>query len=121
MVKKSFEGSIRAKNIFKIFLEKERIIGYYIALITQDQCELLNITVIKNNQNLGIGNFILNHLISFCKAHNVANMFLEVRTSNFTAIKLYKKNGFNELGIRNNYYKTLNGREDGLLMGYTVE
>ena len=119
--KKSFEESIRAKNMFKIFLEKERIIGYYIALITQDQCELLNITVIKNNQNLGIGNFILNHLISFCKAHNVANMFLEVRTSNFTAIKLYKKNGFNELGIRNNYYKTLNGREDGLLMGYTVE
>ena len=48
-------------------------------------------------------------------------MFLEVRASNFTAIKLYEKNGFNELGIRDNYYKTLHGREDGLLMGCTFD
>jgi len=119
--KKSFEGSIRAKNLFKVFLEKEKIIGYYIALIAQDQCELLNITVIKNNQNLGIGNFFLKHLISFCKAYKVANMFLEVRVSNIAAIRLYEKNGFNELGVRDNYYKTLQGKEDGLLMGYTFD
>ena len=119
--KKSFEKAIKAKNTFKVFLEKERIIGYYIALIAQDQCELFNITVKKNNQNLGVGNFILKHLISFCKSHKVVNMFLEVRASNFTAIKLYEKNGFNELGIRDNYYKTLHGREDGLLMGCTFD
>ena len=121
MVKKSVEGSIRAKNLFKVFLEKEKIIGYYIALIAQDQCELLNITVIKNNQNLGMGNFFLKHLISFCKAYKVANMFLEVRVSNIAAIRLYEKNGFNELGVRDNYYNTLQGKEDGLLMGYTFD
>ena len=119
--KKSFEGSIRAKNIFKVFLEKEKIIGYYIALIVQDQCELLNITVIKNNQNLGVGNFFLKHLIYFCKACKIANIFLEVRVSNFSAIRLYEKNGFNELGTRDNYYKTPQGKEDGLLMGYTFD
>ena len=119
--KKSFEGSIKAKNIFKVFLAKEKIIGYYIALIAQDQCELINITVIKRNQNLGMGNFFLKHLIYFCKVRKVANMFLEVRVSNIAAIRLYEKNGFNELGIRDNYYKTLHGKEDGLLMGYTFD
>ena len=119
--KKSFEGSIGAKNIFKVFLVKEKIIGYYIALIAQDQCELLNITVTKSNQNLGLGNFILKHLIYFCKVRKVANIFLEVRVSNIAAIRLYEKNGFNELGVRDNYYKTLYGKEDGLLMGYTFD
>ena len=119
--KKSFEGSMRAKNTFKVFLEKKKIIGYYIALIAQDQCELLNITVTKSKQSLGLGNFMLRHLISFCKIHKVAIMFLEVRVSNITAISLYDKNGFNELGVRNNYYKTLHGKEDGLLMGYTFD
>jgi len=119
--KKSFEGSIKAKNIFKVFLAKEKIIGYYIALIAQDQCELLNITVIKSNQNLGLGNFFLKHLIYFCKVRKVANIFLEVRVSNIAAIRLYEKNGFNELGVRDNYYKTLYGKEDGLLMGYTFD
>ena len=93
-----------------VFLEKERIIGYYIALIAQDQCELFNITVKKNNQNLGVGNFILKHLISFCKSHKVVNMFLEVRASNFTAIKLYEKNGFKKVG------KTMFGDLPGIIM-----
>ena len=33
------------------------------------------------------------------------------------AIKLYEKNGFNELGIRNNYYKIGDNWENGILMG----
>ena len=119
--KKSFEGSIGAKNIFKVFLENNKIIGYYIALIAQDQCELLNITVTKSYQSLGLGNFMLGHLISFSKTHKVANIFLEVRVSNIAAIGLYDKNGFNELGVRDNYYTTLHGKEDGLLMGYTFD
>tara|TARA_B110000259_G_scaffold149197_1_gene168349 strand:- start:3172 stop:3318 length:147 start_codon:yes stop_codon:yes gene_type:complete len=48
-------------------------------------------------------------------------MFLEVRVSNIAAIRLYEKNGFNELGVRDNYYNTLQGKEDGLLMGYTFD
>jgi len=64
---------------------------------------------------------MLGHLISFSKTHKVANIFLEVRVSNIAAIGLYDKNGFNELGVRDNYYTTLHGKEDGLLMGYTFD
>jgi ribosomal-protein-alanine N-acetyltransferase len=43
-------------------------------------------------------------------------LFLEVRVSNRKAIELYSKEGFFELGNRKNYYPTLNGHEDALLM-----
>ena len=43
-------------------------------------------------------------------------LFLEVRISNRKAIELYSKEGFFELGNRKNYYSTLNGHEDALLM-----
>ena len=54
------------------------------------------------------------------KKKKITNIFLEVRYSNSSAISLYSKAGFNELGVRSNYYKKRNGREDGLLMGLTI-
>ena len=47
-------------------------------------------------------------------------IFLEVRESNDAAINLYNKFGFNELGIRANYYKRDKGREDAIIMGLTL-
>jgi ribosomal-protein-alanine N-acetyltransferase len=49
----------------------------------------------------------------------VSNLFLEVRRSNKNAILLYEKKGFNEVGIRPNYYKTTNGNEDAILMAFS--
>ena len=43
-------------------------------------------------------------------------IFLEVRESNQRAIKFYRRNGFQEAGVRKNYYKLNFGREDGLIM-----
>ena len=48
---------------------------------------------------------MLKDLFSECRKANIVNIFLEVRKSNLSAIRLYEKNGFNEIGIRNNYYQ----------------
>ncbi len=117
----NFKEAIKAKNTFKVFSENGKIFGYYIVIISLDQCELLNITIAKEMQNLGKGSLLINNLFSLCKTRHVLNIFLEVRASNEAAIKLYEKNGFNELGVRSNYYKTESGREDGLLMGFTFD
>ena len=49
-----------------------------------------------------------------------ANMFLEVRPSNLSAIALYENMGFNEMAIRRGYYPAANGREDAVLMGLAL-
>jgi [ribosomal protein S18]-alanine N-acetyltransferase len=43
-------------------------------------------------------------------------VFLEVRPSNPRAIELYRDEGFNEIGLRPNYYPAEKGREDAIVM-----
>jgi len=63
---------------------------------------------------------MLKDLFSECRKVNIVNIFLEVRRSNFLAIRLYKKIGFNEIGVRNNYYQNKDGKEDAILMGMAL-
>jgi ribosomal-protein-alanine N-acetyltransferase len=43
-------------------------------------------------------------------------VFLEVRPSNVVACDLYRSLGFNEIGVRRNYYPAQKGHEDALVM-----
>jgi len=52
------------------------------------------------------------------KKEGVSYIFLEVRPSNKTAVALYKKLGFQKLGLRKNYYH--NPIEDAIIMGRSV-
>jgi ribosomal-protein-alanine N-acetyltransferase len=117
---KNFIDSYDAKNLFKVLKNENDIIGYYIALFALDECELLNITITSELQKKGFGELMLKDLFSECREVNIVNIFLEVRKSNLLAIRLYKKNGFNEIGIRNNYYQNKDGKEDAILMGLAV-
>ena len=98
---KNFIDSYDAKNLFKVLKNENDIIGYYIALFASDECELLNITIMSELQKKGFGELMLKDLFSECRKANIVNIFLEVRKSNLLAIRLYKKSGFNEIGIRN--------------------
>ena len=117
---KNFIDSYDAKNLFKVLKNENDIIGYYIALFALDECELLNITITSELQKKGFGELMLKDLFSECREVNIVNIFLEVRRSNLLAIRLYKKNGFNEIGIRNNYYQNKDDKEDAILMGLAI-
>ena len=65
--------------------------------------ETSEISVLKEKQGKGYGNMLLNYTVGiFCK--NGRKIFLEVNENNEKAIKLYKKNGFEEISVRKNYY-----------------
>jgi len=117
---KNFIDSYGAKNLFKVLKNENDIIGYYIALFALDECELLNITIKSELQKKGLGELMLRDLFNECRKANIVNIFLEVRKSNLLAIQLYKKNGFNEIGVRNNYYQNKDGKEDAILMGLAI-
>jgi ribosomal-protein-alanine N-acetyltransferase len=59
-------------------------------------------------------------MIDIAKNNQAANMFLEVRPSNISAIALYENMGFNEMAIRRGYYPAKNSREDAVLMGLAL-
>ena len=117
---KNFIDSYDANNLFKVLKNETDIIGYYIALFASNECELLNITVKSELQRNGFGKLMLKDLFIECRKSNILNIFLEVRKSNLLAIRLYENNGFNEIGIRNNYYQNRDGKEDAILMGLAI-
>jgi ribosomal-protein-alanine N-acetyltransferase len=84
-------------------------------LLTVGDAELLNISVAPAYQRKGIGQCLLAHAVNCVKA-KADMLFLEVRMSNRKAIALYEREDFFEVGQRKNYYPTVNGHEDALLM-----
>ena len=63
---------------------------------------------------------MLNILFKRAKLSDLHTVLLEVRESNKRARKFYQDNGFKELSVRKNYYKTKNGRENAVIMRLEV-
>ena len=84
------------------------------------ECHLQNIAVIEELRGKGIGTFMLNILFKRAKLSDLHIILLEVRESNKRARKFYQDNGFEELSVRKNYYKTKKCRENALIMRLEV-
>ncbi len=97
--------------IYLVCKINSEIVGFAGILITLDTAELNNIVVRKSSRGKGISSSLLSELIKFAKLNNCINLNLEVCASNTVAINLYKKFGFEQVGLRKNYY---NG-QDALL------
>ena len=48
-------------------------------------------------------------------------LFLEVRPSNVVAARLYESMGFNEVGVRKDYYPAPIGHEDARVLALDLE
>lgn len=82
-----------------------RIVGFYISSQVLDEVEIFTIAVERDHKNMGIATSLLNHLIATSLKNNIKQIWLEVSTKNVPAINLYKKFGFEIMGIRKNYYQ----------------
>jgi len=95
--------------------------GYIIFSSVLDEVSLLNICIAPEYQHNGYGKGLLNWLVSYIKNNDMKTLYLEVRSSNKVAVNLYESMGFNEIGIRENYYPAKKGKEDALLFAGEVE
>jgi len=111
----SFEDCLKGRQKCWLLEQDQRLLGYVVVTHGGGDAELLNITVAPSMQRRGLGRILLEQAASFVKAH-ADMLFLEVRVSNHKAIELYSCEGFFEVGQRKNYYPTVNGHEDALLM-----
>ncbi|UQF81832.1 MAG: ribosomal protein S18-alanine N-acetyltransferase [Mogibacterium diversum] len=102
-------------NAFVIVAEYEgEFAGYADIWTVLDEADLNSIAVRVDFRRKGIGDAIMLAMTEMLPANGVATINLEVRVSNMPAIKLYKKYGFKECGVRPGYY--LDNGEDALIM-----
>ena len=96
------------------------IIGYLIVMLTGETADILNIGINPNNQRKGYGSLRMSYLYKELKNRLIEELFLEVRDSNKSAISFYLNQGFKEISIRKNYYKSnsnkLSSAENGIIM-----
>ena len=93
-----------------------RLSGYFILTHAAGECHLLNLCVTPQQQGNGLGAILLEHATRIALARGCGSMFLEVRPSNPAALGLYRKNGFEMVGQRPEYYSAAEGREDAIIM-----
>lgn len=88
--------------------------GYLGMHIVLDECYIANVAVREKFRRKGIADKLLSVGEEKAKEENCAFISLEVRVSNEKAIALYKKRGYNEVGIRKNFYS--DPTENALIM-----
>jgi len=93
-------------------------------MLVEDTADILNIGIDPDFKRQGYGTGLINHLIEELRKRNICKILLEVRTGNKSAIQFYKKQGFEKISVRNNYYmKNSNNqsqREDGIIMSIKI-
>jgi len=90
------------------------VVGYGGMWIIIDEGHITNIAVHPSYRGMGIGDMITASLIRIAKREGIVALTLEVRRTNIVAQNLYRKHGFEPVGIRPKYYGD-NG-EDAIIM-----
>ncbi len=96
---------------------KDQAVGFIICRVAGVESEVITLGVLRQNQRLGIASRLLHEAKTTATKQNASEMLLEVAATNKAAKELYLKDGFNQVGLRKNYYKRADGqREDALIL-----
>jgi len=82
----------------------KRVIGYIIFWHINDNIQISNIAIHPDYRRKGIARLLLQRVINSLQKEKVKYITLEVRPSNLTAQSLYRKLGFEIIGVKENYY-----------------
>jgi len=105
------------KGYYSLVLRQDkRVIGFAILSVSIEESHLLNIGLTSTKRGQGLGKDLLGKMLLAAEVMGSKKIFLEVRKSNTVAINLYKALGFKTNGLRKNYYRLKEGREDAVLM-----
>lgn len=116
-------ASIMANNqqryycvVFESDSSDKKILGHAILSTVADEASVINIAVSPQSQRQRIGYQLMENILDYAKGKMCVEVFLEVRESNRPAFTMYHQFGFNEVGVRRNYYPSHKGSEDAILL-----
>ncbi len=99
--------------------ESDAVLGYCVLLCTGEEADITNVCTAPVARGKGVATEILTTLMEEGTSRGVTEFFLEVRESNTPARRLYTKLGFEEIGLRKNYYEE--PKEHAVLMKKAME
>ena len=94
----------------------QELAGYTIFNWAAGEAHLLNLCIHPEWQHRGYGSLLLEYTINHAARNGNEAIYLEVRTSNTHAARLYRNRGFRVIGSRRSYYQSGDGREDAIVM-----
>ncbi len=114
--KGNFADSIQSGYACIVMEKGGFMAGYGVMMKIADEAHLLNLSISRNWQGMGLGRKLLDHLMGLARKEGLHSFHLEVRSSNDVAFNLYSSSGFEEIAVRPDYYPAHKGREDAVLM-----
>ncbi|MGO3740809.1 tRNA (adenosine(37)-N6)-threonylcarbamoyltransferase complex dimerization subunit type 1 TsaB [Kerstersia sp.] len=110
--RRNFEDALAAGYDAWVLCEGEAVVGFYIAMLAPDVSHLLAVAVAPERQRQGWGWRLLEHFAQRAAEAGLEGLLLEVRPSNAGALALYRRFGFEQIGVRKEYYEAGAQRED---------
>jgi [ribosomal protein S18]-alanine N-acetyltransferase len=101
-------GELRQQPASRCYLVAEEageLAGYAGLLTAGQQADVVTIAVAAGRWGHGIGSRLLAALLTVSRRRGCTEVFLEVRSDNMRAQRLYKWWGFEEIGLRRGYYQ----------------
>ncbi len=116
----NFRDSLAAGYSCWAYHAADGLVGYAVMMIGAGEAHLLNLSIASACQRRGYGKQLLEYLMAVARSYGAQALLLEVRPSNAVARALYAAYGFEQVGVRRDYYPARDGREDALLLTYPL-
>ncbi len=103
-------------DTIRIWVAKQEgaVVGYMLYQFWGEELELHSIAVKPELRGQGIGAELVEHMLVQAAGIGVQRIYLLVRPSNAAALTLYRRYGFELVGVRHKYYSDNN--ENALIM-----
>ncbi len=96
------------ENPYSHFFAEERdgqLVGYVCVRTMYEEGQVCNVAVLPEYCRQGIATQLVQAMLTFSSEHGCTRCELEVNVQNAPAIGLYKKCGFEVVGVRKNFYR----------------
>lgn len=112
----NFRDSLAAGYDCSTYVRNGEVMGYAVVMLAADEAHLLNLSIGAGYQRQGYGTALLQRLCESARGQGARQIFLEVRPSNAAGLQLYARHGFEQIGLRREYYPAPAGREDAVIL-----
>ncbi len=117
---RTFRSLLRQPNASLLVAELgDRLAGYAALWFVADEAELGDLAVHPDFRRVGVGAALVGRVLEEARARSVRAIYLEVRTSNRAARRLYERTGFEVISVRPRYYTQ--PVEDAIVMRRCIE